>query len=149
MAASKSLTVNVGEPTEFILRSVKTKGLRPNMFNNKKTPGYQITVQVPEDKIEEIQEAWSSHKPKKPTPFFGLNDKNNMLTVKSRKISEKMKKECLAHKDATDSILVDIKFGITDIYIDDFGDKFPQLKFSGLRKVGVAEDDTPVPSDNF
>ena len=141
-------TVNVEEPTEFILRSVKTRGLRPNMFNNKRTSGFQISFQVPYKHIQEIQKAWVSHDPKKSTPFFG--DKNNMLTVKARKISEKMKKECTAPKDKdnTESILVDIKFGITDIYIDDQGDRFPQLKLSGLQKVGVV-DDIPAPVDDF
>ena len=143
MSASK--LVSVESPTQFILRSVKTKGLRPNTFNGKKTKGHQISIQVPDDKIKEIQEAWDSHKPKNPTAFFG--DRNNMLTIKVKKLSDKMKKECLAPKDDADSIFVDIMFGISDIYIDDSGDRFPQLKLSGLKKVG--DDDTPVPLDDF
>ena len=144
-----SKLVNVESPQQFILRSVKTKGLRPNTFNGKKTKGHQISIQVPDDQIKEIQEAWESHKPKNPSPFFGFDDRNNMLTIKVKKLSDKMKKECLASKDSFESILVDIMFGISDIYIDDLGDRFPQLKLSGLKKVGDADDDTPVPVDDF
>ena len=122
-----SKTVSIESPHQFILRSVKTKGLRPNTFNGKKTKGFQISVQVPDDEIERIQEAWESHEPKNLTPFFG--DKNNMLTVKAKKLSDKMKKECLSEDEG---ILVDIMFGISDIYIDESGDKFPQLRLSGL-----------------
>ena len=141
-----SKTVNVENPPQFILRSVKTKGLRPTTFNGKKTKGFQVSIQVPDDEIKGIQEAWESYKPKNPTPFFGFNDNNNMLTVKAKKLSDKMKKECLASKDNDDDILIDIMFGISDIYIDDSGNKFPQLKLSGLKKVGDA---TPVPVDDF
>ena len=149
MAAS-SKTVNVENPHQFILRSVKTKGLRANTFNGKKTKGFQISIQVPDDEIEKIQKAWESHDPKKSTPFFGLNGKNNMLTLKTKKLSDKMKKECLASsKDNAEGILVDIMFGISDIYIDESGDKFPQLRLSGLKKVGDAVDDAPVPVDDF
>ena len=144
-----SKLVSVESPHHFILRSVKTKGLRPNTFNGKKTKGFQISIQVPDDEIKKIQEAWDSHEPKNPTPFFGFDDRNNMLTIKVKKLSDKMKKECLAPKDSFESILVDIMFGISDIYIDDLGDRFPQLKLSGLKKVGDADDDTPVPADDF
>ena len=142
-----SKTVSVERPTQFTLRSIKTKGLRQNTFNGKKTPGFQISIQVPDDRIKEIQEAWESCKPKNQTPFFGFNDRNNMLTIKTRRISDKMKKECLASKDNTESIFVDIRFEISDIYIDDSGDRFPQLKLSVLKKVG--DDDIPVPADDF
>ena len=150
MAAS-SKTVNIESPHQFVLRSVKTKGLRPNTFNGKKTKGFQISIQVPDDEIEKIQKVWDSHDPKNKTPFFGYNDKNNMLTLKTKKLSDKMRKECLASKskDDTEGILVDIMFGISDIYIDESGDKFPQLRLSGLKKVGDAVDDTPVPVDDF
>ena len=144
-----SKTVSVENPPQFILRSVKTKGLRPNTFNGKKTKGFQVSIQVPDDEIKGIQEALESCEPKNSTPFFGFNDKNNMLTIKARKLSDKMKKECLASKDRIEDILVDIMFGISDIYIDDSGDKFPQLKLSGLKKVGDALDKTPVPVDDF
>ena len=142
-----SKTVSIESPTQFILRSVKTKGLRQNTFNGKKTPGFQISIQVPDDEIKKIQGAWESCEPKNQTPFFGFNDNNNMLTIKARKLSDKMKKECLAPKDNTESIFVDIMFGISDIYIDDSGDRFPQLKLSGLKK--VADEDIPVPVDDF
>ena len=150
MAAS-SKTVNIEEPHQFILRSVKTKGLRHNTFNGKRTKGFQISIQVPDDEIEKIQKVWESHEPKKQTPFFGLNGKNNMLTLKTMKLSEKMKKECMTpkSKDDTEGILVDITFGIPDIYIDESGEKFPQLRLSGLKKVGNAVDETPVPVDDF
>ena len=118
--------VNVNDPQQqFVLRSVKTKGLRPNTFNGERTKGFQITLQVPDDEVGRIQDAWESHEPKYSTPFFG----DNMLTVKARKLSDKMKKECLA---STERIMVDIMFGITDIYVDEQGDKFPQLRLSGL-----------------
>ena len=45
-------TVNVEEPHQFVLRSVKTKGLRPNTFNGKRTKGFQISIQVPDDGIK-------------------------------------------------------------------------------------------------
>ena len=149
MSASK--TVNIENPHQFVLRSVKTKGLRPNTFNGKKTKGFQISVQVPDDEIEKIQEAWVSYEPKKQTPFFGLNGKNNMLTLKTMKLSDKMKKECMTpkSKDDFEGILVDIMFGIPDVYIDESGDKFPQLRLSGLKKVGNAVDETPAPVDDF
>ena len=60
-----------------------------------------------------------------------------------------MRRECLASKDNFEGILVDIMFGISDIYIDDSGDKFPQLRLFGLKKVGDAVDETPVPVDDF
>lgn len=66
---------------EFILRGVKTRGLRPNTFNGKKAPGHQISVAVQEDDIKKIQNIWDSLKPKKPTPFFGFNATKNMITV--------------------------------------------------------------------
>ena len=137
--------VNVKDAHQFVLRSVKTRGLRQNAFKGKKTKGYQISFQVPEDRIKEIQEAWESHNPKNPTQFFG--EKGNMLTVKTNKISDKMRKECLKSNDSTDTILADIRFGITDIYIDDSGNRFPQLKLSGLKKVGIDESD--IPDDEF
>ena len=79
---------------------------------------------------------------KKPTPFFGFNGANNMLTIKARKVSETVRKSCIS-KDG-DYIYVDIKFGISDVYIDESGSRHPQIRMLGLRKVEAPVDEFEV-----
>ena len=136
----------IEQPFEFVLRAVKTKGLRSNTFDGKRVPGQQITVQVESDDIEKIQKVWDVLDAKKPTPFFGFNGANNMLTAKARKVSEKQKRKCVS-KDG-DNIYVDIKLGIEEVYVDDIGNRNPQVRVLGLRKVDCPVDEF-VPDDIF
>ena len=123
---------------EFVLRGVKTKGLRDNTFNGKKVPGHQISVHVEPDDIETIQKVWDALDAKKLTPFFGLNGSKNMLTIKARRVSDQVKKTCVS-KDG-DNIYVDIKFEISKVYVDENKQRFPQMRMLGLRKVEAQED---------
>ena len=122
---------------EFVLKSVKTKRLRDNTFAGKKVPGKQISVQVEPEDIEKIQKVWDALDAKKPTPFFGFNGTNNMLTIKARRVSDGIKRTCVS-KDG-DNIYVDVKFGISEVYVDENGQRYPQIRMMGLRKV-----DSPV-----
>ena len=134
------------EPFEFVLKTVKTKGLRGNTYDGKKVPGHQISVQVETEDIERIQKVWDVFNAKKETPFFGFNGANNMLTIKARKVTEGIKRTCVS-KDG-DNIYVDIKFEISEIYVDEKGQRYPQLRMLGLRKVDAPEDEFVV-SENF
>ena len=135
-------TVKIEQPFEFTLKTVKTKGLRDNTFDGKKVPGKQISVQVDEDDIVKIQKVWDVLGAKKQTPFFGFNGGNNMLTIKARRLTEGVKKTCVS-KDG-DYIYVDVKFQIGEIYIDENGQRYPQVRMLGLRKVDGPEDDDVV-----
>ena len=47
---SKTVGIEAKPELEFVLKSVKTKGLRDNTYAGKKVPGKQISVPVdPED----------------------------------------------------------------------------------------------------
>ena len=137
-----SSTVKIEQPFEFVLKTVKTKGLGDNTFEGKRVPGKQISVQVEPEEIEKIQKFWDTLDAKKPTPFFGFNGANNMLTIKARRVSEGIKRTCVS-KDG-DNIYVDVKFVIGEIYVDDQGQKYPQIKMLGLRKVNAPEDEFVV-----
>lgn len=138
--------VSIEKPFEFILRTVKTKGLRPNSFNGKRVPGHQISVQVQGDDIEKIQDVWDLLNAKKSTPFFIFNGNRNMITVKAKKVSDSLKRDCVS-KD--ENIYVDIKFEIADVYVDENGARFPQLRLKGLRKVESPEDEFVVTDEMF
>ena len=125
------MSVKVEQPFEFTLRAVKTKGLRPNTFNGKKVPGHQISVQVEPEDIEKIQKVWTVLEPKKPTPFFGFNGANNMLTIKAKKVSDSLKRDCVSK----DNIYVDVKFEIGEVYVDEHGARYPQIRMLGRKKV--------------
>ena len=135
-------TVKIEQPFEFTLKTVKTKGLRDNTFDGKRVPGKQISVQVEEDDITKIQKVWDALDAKKSTPFFGFNGANNMLTIKARRVSEGVKKTCVS-KDG-DNIYVNVKFGIAEIYVDEQGRRYPQIRMLGLRKVDSPEDEFVV-----
>ena len=135
-------TVKIEQPFEFTLKAVKTKGLRDNTFDGKRVPGKQISVLVEADDITKIQKVWDALDAKKPTPFFGFNGANNMLTIKARRVSEGIKKTCVS-KDG-DNIYVDVKFEIGEIYVDDQGQRYPQLRMLGLQKVDSPEDEFVV-----
>ena len=135
-------TVKVEQPFEFTLRAVKTKGLRDNTFNGKRVPGHQLSVQVEPDDIEKIQKVWDALDAKKPTPFFGFNGANNMLTIKAKRVSESLKKTCVS-KDS-DNIYVDVKFEISEIYVNEQGARYPQIRMLGLKKVESPEDEFVV-----
>ena len=135
-------TVKIEQPFEFTLKTVKTKGLCDNTFDGKKVPGKQISVQVDEDDISKIQKVWDVLNAKKPTPFFGFNGANNMLMIKARRVSEGVKKTCVS-KDG-DNIYVDVKFEIAKIYVDENGQRYPQVRMLGLRKVDSPEDEFVV-----
>ena len=139
-------TVEIENSFELVLKTVKTKGLRVNTFEGKKVPGHQISVQVDPEDIEKIQKFWDSLNAKKQTPFFGFNGANNMLTIKAKKVTDSIKRTCMP-KDG-DNIYVDIKFAIGEIYVDGMGQRYPQLKMLGLRKVDGPEDEFVV-SENF
>ena len=139
---SKSVSIEAKPEFEFVLKCVKTKGLRDNTFAGKKVPGKQISIQVDPEDIERIQKVWTVLEPKKPTPFFGFNGSNNMLTIKARKVSESVRKSCIS-KDG-DYIYVDIKFTFTDIFIDENGSRHPQIRMLGLRKVEAPVDEFEV-----
>ena len=126
-----SSTVKIEQPFEFTLNAVKTKGLRDNTFDGKRVPGHQISVQVEPEDIERIQKVWDVLGAKRKTPFFGFNGANNMLTVKARRVSESLKKNCVS-KDG-DNIYVDIKFEIPEVYVDEHGARYPQLRMLGLQ----------------
>ena len=130
---------------EFVLKCVKTRGLKDNEFKGKKVPGKKISVQVDPENIEKIQNVWSALDAKKPTPFFGFNGSNNMLTIKAQRVSEKVRRSCVS-KDG-DHIYVDIKFAITDVFVDEDGSRHPQLRMLGLRKVDAPEDEFEVTED--
>ena len=134
------------EPFEFVLKTVKTKGLRGNTYDGKKVPGHQISVQVEAEDIEKIQKVWDTLDAKKPTPFFGFNGANNMLTIKARRVTEGIKRTCVS-KDG-DNIYVDVKFEIGEVYVDEKGQKYPQLRMLGLKKVDAPEDEI-VDSEYF
>ena len=134
------------KPFELVLKTVKTKGLRDNTYAGKKVPGKQISVQVDPEDIEKIQKFWDVLDAKKPSPFFGFNGANNMLTIKAGRVSESVRKSCTS-KDG-DSIYVDIKFEITEMYIDENGQRYPQIRMLGLRKVEAPEDEFEV-TENF
>ena len=74
--ASKSFgkSVKVEKPLLVIIRGVKSKGLVVNKFEED-IPGDQIRFHVPEGRVEEIQKAYSALNPKKPSPFFGDDEK--------------------------------------------------------------------------
>ena len=57
----------------------------------------------------------------------------NMLTIKARKVSDSLKRECVS-KDG-DNIYVDTKFEIGEVYVDEDGARYPQIRMLGLRKV--------------
>ena len=137
-----SSTVRIEQPFEFVLRAVRTKGLRDNTFDGKRVPGKQISVQLEPDDIEKIQKVWDALDAKKTTPFFGFNGANNMLTVKARRVSESLKKSCVS-KDG-DNIYVDIKFEIAEIYVDENGSRYPQIRMLGLKKVECPVDEFVV-----
>ena len=141
-----SSTVKVEQPFEFVLRAVKTKGLRVNTLNGKRVPGHQISVQVEPDDIENIQKVWDVLEPKKSTPFFGFNGANNMLTIKAKKVSDSLRRDCVS-KDG-DNIYVDVKFEISEIYVDEQGSRYPQIKMLGLKKVESPVDEFIV-TENF
>ena len=143
---SRTVSIEAKPEFELVLKSVKTKGLRDNTFGGKKVPGKQISVSVEPDDIEKIQKFWDTLDAKKSTPFFGFNGANNMLTIKAGKVSESVKKSCTS-KDG-DYIYVDIKFGITEMFIDENGSKYPQIRMLGLRRVEAPEDEFEV-SENF
>ena len=136
------MSVKVEQPFEFTLRAVKTKGLRPNTFNGKKVPGHQISVQVEPEDIEKIQKVWTVLEPKKPTPFFGFNGANNMLTIKAKKVSDSLKRDCVS-KDG-DNIYVDVKFEIGEVYVGEHGARFPPIRMLGLKKVESPVDEFVV-----
>ena len=48
-------SVKIEQPFEFVLRAVKTKGLKVNTFNGKRVAGHQISVQVEKEDIKKIQ----------------------------------------------------------------------------------------------
>ena len=135
-------TVRIEQPFEFILTTVKTKGLRDITFDGKKVPGKQISIQVETEDITKIQKVWDALNAKKPTPFFGFNGANNMLTIKARRVSDGIKKTCVS-KDG-DNIYVDIEFEIGEIYVDENGQRYPQIRMLGLRKVDAPEDEFVV-----
>ena len=135
-------TVKIEQPFEFTLKTVKTKGLRDNTFDGKKVPGKQISVQVEEEDIKKIQKVWDVLNAKKPTPFFGFNGANNMLTIKARRVSEGIKKTCVSRDG--DNIYVDVKFEIGEVYVDEKGQRYPQVRMLGLRKVDAPEDEFVV-----
>ena len=135
-------TVKIEQPFEFTLKTVRTKGLRDNTFDGKKVPGKQISVQVEEDDISKIQKVWDALDTKKSTPFFGFNGANNMLTIKARKVSNGIKKTCVSRDG--NNIYVDVKFEIGEIYVDEKGQRYPQVKMLGLRKVDAPEDEFVV-----
>ena len=118
---------------------MKTKGLRVNTFNGKQVPGHQISVQVELNDIGKIQKVWDVLEPKKPTPFFGFNGANNMLTIKAKRVSDSLKKDCVS-KDS-DSIYVNVKFKISEIYVDKQGSRYPQIRMLGLKKVESPKDE--------
>ena len=128
-----SSTVKIEQPFEFVLRAVKTKGLRDNTFDGRRVTGKQISVQLESDDIERIQKVWDVLKAKKSSPFFEFNGANNMLTIKARKVSESLKKSCVS-KDG-DNIYVDVKFEMAEIYVDKKGSRYPQVRMLGLKKV--------------
>ena len=129
---------------EFVLRSVKTKGLRDNNFAGKKVPGKQISVHVSPEDVERIQKVWDVLNAKKATPFFGDNGMK-ILTVKARKVSDSVKKSCTS-KDG-DNIYVDIKFALTHIFVDEDKSRHPQFRMLGLRRVEAPEDEFEVTED--
>ena len=65
-----------------------------------------------------------------------------MLTIKARRVSEGIKKTCVS-KDG-DNIYVDVKIVIGEIYIDQKGQRYPQVRMLGLRKVEAPEDEFVV-----
>ena len=135
-------TVKVEQPFKFTLRAVKTKGLRVNTFNGKRVPGHQISVQIGPEDIGKIQKVWDVLKPKKPTPFFGFNGANNMLTIKAKRVSDSLKRDCVS-KDS-DNIYVDVKFEISEIYVDEKEQRYPQVRMLGLKKVESPVDEFVV-----
>lgn len=138
---SRFVNIEAKPELEFVLKSVKTKGLRDNTFAGKKVPGKQISVHVSPEDVEAIEKVWSALNAKKSTPFFG--DKGmRLLTVKARKVSESVRKSCVSRDG--DYIYVDIKFAITDIFIDEDGSRHPQIRMLALRKVEAPEDEFEV-----
>lgn len=140
--------------SEFVLKSVKTKGLRDNMFNGERIPGKQISVQVDPEDVEGIQKVWDKLNAKKSSPFFGVNGSKNILTIKAKKISESVLKSCTVKETKGDPshIFVDIKFNISsfdEVFVSEDGSRHPQIKMLGLRRVeGPVEDEFEV-SDEF
>ena len=143
---SRTVSIEAKPEFELVLKSVKTKGLRDNTYAGKKVPGRQISVQVDPEDIERIQRFWDTLDAKKSSPFFGFNGANNMLTIKAGKVSESIRKSCTS-KDG-DNIYVDIKFGITEMYIDENEQRYPQVRMLGLRRVEAPEDEFEV-TENF
>lgn len=143
---SKSVGIEAKPEFEFVLKCVKTKGLRDNTYDGKKVSGKQISVHVCPEDIEKIQKVWDALDAKKATPFFGFNGSNNMLTIKAQRVSESVRKSCTS-KDG-DYIYVDIKFAFTHIYFDKDGSRHPQMRMLGLRKVEAPEDEFEV-TENF
>ena len=68
-----------------------------------------------------------------------------MLTIKARKVSESLKKTCVS-KDF-DNIYVDVKFEIAEVYVDENGSRYPQVRMLGLRKVDSPLDEFVVTED--
>lgn len=142
---SRFVTIEAKPEFEFVLRAVKTKGLRDNTFGGKKVPGKQISVHVTQDDVDKIQKVWDTLDAKKETPFFGDNGLR-LLSIKAKKVSESVRRSCVS-KDG-DHIYVDIKFVIDTIFIDEEGSRYPQIRMLGLKKVESPEDEFEV-TENF
>ena len=125
-------SVKVEKPLLIIIRGVKSKGLVPNQFGGEDIPGYQIRFNVPKGRIDEIQEAWSALNPKNPSPFFGDDEK--WMTGKCEEVSDSVLTTCRLKKQSR-HLWVDIKFGISSVFVNENGERFPQVEVLGLKKV--------------
>ena len=137
--------IDIEDPFVFTLRPVKTRGLKSCEFMGRKSHGHQISVEVPQDEVSKIQKVWDVLNAFKTTPFFEVNGSRNMLTIKAKNISEIQRRSCFAKPSG--HIHVDIMFEIGCIWVDPCGDRYPQIRMRGLKK--VIENDEPTALDDF
>ena len=135
-------TIVVNEPFSAIIRGVKSKGLVPNKFEGEDIPGYQVRFNVPEERVEEIQKAWSALDPKKSSPFFGDDEK--WMTGKCEEVSDSVLTTRKLKKQSR-HVWVDVKFEISRVFVNESGERFPQVEVLGLKKVKAPR----VVSDDF
>lgn len=74
-----------------------------------------------------------------------MNGNNNLITIKAKNISENQRRSCFAKRSGY--IFVDIMFDIGSIWVSESGDRFPQLRLKGLKK--VIDNDGPTVLDSF
>lgn len=127
-------SVKVKSPFSEVVRGVRSKGLKTCKFTGEDIPGYQISFQVSDAVVEKIQEAWSALEPHKPTCFFGYEDSEKWMTAKCEEVSENVLKTC-TRKPTSRYVYVDVKFEIGSVFVNESGERFPQIEVLGLKKV--------------